>query len=74
MAAPLRHAASLEEIAAIEGTTPRAIHTLIGRALKKLRKRGLQVSTARALALELESHRETENIVRPRSRGKGIIE
>jgi hypothetical protein len=63
MAAPLKHAASLEEIAAIEGTTPRAIHTLIGRALKKLRKRGL-LKTAAELARELDAHRETENIVR----------
>jgi DNA-binding CsgD family transcriptional regulator len=70
VAAPIRHAASLEEIAAIEGTTPRAIHTLISRALRKLRNRGLLVTTARALALELESHRETENIVRTVRRGR----
>jgi hypothetical protein len=56
MAAPLRHAASLEEIAAIEGTTPRAIHTLITRALRKLRKQGL-IFTARELAQHLDGNR-----------------
>jgi hypothetical protein len=57
MAAPLRHAASLEEIAAKEGTTPRAIHTLICRAFKKLRRQGL-IFTARELAQELDRNRK----------------
>jgi hypothetical protein len=63
MAAPLRHAASLDEIAAIEGTTPAAINVLISRALKKLRKNGL-ILTAAELARELESHRNDAHTVR----------
>jgi hypothetical protein len=57
MAAPLKHAMSLEQIAEAEGTSPRAIHTLISRALKKLRRRGL-ILTARELAQELDRNRK----------------
>jgi DNA-binding CsgD family transcriptional regulator len=57
MAAPLKHAMSLEQIAEAEGTSPRAIHTLICRALKKLRSQGL-VFTARELAIELDRNRK----------------
>jgi hypothetical protein len=57
MAAPLRHAMSLEQIAEQEGTTPRAIHTLISRALKKLRRKGL-IFTARELSQELDRGRK----------------
>jgi hypothetical protein len=67
VAAPLKHSMSLEQIAAIEGTTPRAIHTLLCRALKKLRKAGL-LKTAADLAAELQGRRETENIVRTAGR------
>jgi acetolactate synthase regulatory subunit len=64
MAAPVKHAANLETIAKAEGMTVGAVNTLLSRALRKLRKRGFHVTTARALALELDAHRETENIVR----------
>ena len=63
MAAPLRHAASLQEIAAAEGMTIGAVNVLLGRALKKLRRQGLLL-TARELSVELDRHRNTENIVR----------
>jgi hypothetical protein len=63
VAAPLKHAASLEEIAAKEGKTPRAIHTLICRALKKLRRQGL-ICTAKDRADDLDRNRDPENIVR----------
>ena len=56
MAATLKHAMSLEAIAEMEGTTPRAIHTLITRALRKLRKQGL-IFTARELAQHLDGNR-----------------
>ena len=74
MAAPIKHAASLEEIAQAEGTTVGAVNVLLGRALLKLRKQGLLVTTARALALELEAHRATEHTVRPRSRRRAGAE
>jgi predicted DNA-binding protein YlxM (UPF0122 family) len=62
---------SLEEIAAAEGTSVNAIHTLISRALKKLRAQKL-IFTARELSIELEAHRATaHSLSRPRSAKKG---
>lgn len=61
MGAQAKHAASLAEIAAAEGTTVAAINVLLGRALKKLRRAGF-LQTARELANELDRNR------------KGIIE
>jgi hypothetical protein len=53
MAAPVRHAMSLEEIAAVESTSVAAIHMLLSRALRKLRSKDL-IFTGRELALELD--------------------
>jgi hypothetical protein len=57
MAAPLRHAASLEEIAQAEGISVAAAHMLISRALRKLRRQGLIV-TCRELAEALDAGRK----------------
>jgi len=56
MAAPLKHAMSLEEIAKAEGTTVGAVNVLLGRALRKLRKQGL-IRTSKELADELDRNR-----------------
>jgi hypothetical protein len=67
--APLKHQMSLEEIAAKEGTTPAAINTLLSRALRKLRNRGLPVYTCRELLEALERSRpHTEHTVRRTAR------
>ena len=64
MAAPLKHGGmSLQEIAEIEGSTPEAIKSLLTGAMRKLRKRGYRVTTARALAAELERNRNSEHSV-----------
>ena len=68
MAAPLKHGGmSLQEIAEIEGSTPEAIKSLLTGAMRKLRNqlrnRGLVVTTARALAAELERNRNSEHSV-----------
>lgn len=63
MAAPLRHAMSLEEIARAEGMSIAAVHMTITRALRKLRRQGLLV-TCRELAEALDANRTAENIVR----------
>jgi hypothetical protein len=64
MGAQLKHATtSLEQIASIEGTSERAIHPVIRRALKKLRRQGPVVYTARDLALELERSRAQKELV-----------
>jgi hypothetical protein len=60
---PLKHAMTLEAIAAAEGTSLRTINTIMVRALRKLRNRGLVVTTARALAAELERNRNSEHSV-----------
>jgi hypothetical protein len=65
MAAPM----TLREIAEREGTTPAAINVLLGRALKKLRKRGLLI-TCRELSAILERNRATEHVVRRTVRGR----
>jgi hypothetical protein len=57
MAAPIKHAMSLEEIAETEGTSVAAISMLLGRAFKKLRRSGLLI-TARELAIELDRNRK----------------
>jgi hypothetical protein len=68
MGAPLKHGGmSLEAIAAAENTTPAAIHTLLTRALKKLRRQKL-VFTARELAIELERNRNVVHTVRGTAR------
>ena len=56
MAAPLKHAMSLEETAKAEGTTVGAVNVLLGRALRKLRKQGL-IRTSKELADELDRNR-----------------
>jgi hypothetical protein len=60
---PLKHAMALEAIAAAEGTSLRTINTIMVRALRKLRRRGLLVTTARALADELDRNRNSEHSV-----------
>jgi hypothetical protein len=65
---------SLEAIAAAEGSTPEAIQGLLRNAMRKLRKRGLLDTTARALAIELDRNRATANTVRPMSRRRGRAE
>jgi hypothetical protein len=62
MAAPLKYAASLEQIAEAEGTSPRAIHTLLCRALKKLHKAG-HLKACRELAEELDRGRSRQGSV-----------
>jgi DNA-binding CsgD family transcriptional regulator len=57
MGAPVRYAASLEEIAEAEGVSIAAIHMLLTRALRKLRAQGLLI-TCRELADELERNRK----------------
>lgn len=57
MATPLKHAASLEEIAQAEGMSIAAVHMMISRALRKLRAHGL-LCTARDLAIELDRNRK----------------
>lgn len=70
MGAPVKSGGmSLEQIAQAEGTTVGAVHVLLGRALKKLRRAGL-LKIAAQLAGELDGHRETENIVRTAGRGR----
>jgi hypothetical protein len=54
---------ALEAIAAAEGTSLRTINTIMVRALRKLRRRGLLVTTARALADELDRNRNSEHSV-----------
>jgi DNA-binding CsgD family transcriptional regulator len=66
VAAPVKHQMSLAEIAEETGMSVAAVNVCLGRALRKLRNRGLLVTTARALALELDRNRATENIVRTR--------
>jgi hypothetical protein len=68
---PLKHAMTLEAIAAAEGTSLRTINTIMTRAMRKLRREGL-IRTARALSIELEAHRATSHsLSRPRSAKKG---
>jgi hypothetical protein len=74
MGRPIKYEMSLEAIAESEGTTVGAINVCLGRALKKLRKRGLQVITCRELMLELESHRNTDYSVYRRNARKGGME
>jgi DNA-binding CsgD family transcriptional regulator len=57
MGRPVTHAASLEEIAAAEGTTVAAVNMAINRALKKLRSQRLLI-TCREFAAELERNRK----------------
>jgi len=57
MGAPVKHAASLEEIAQAEGISVAATHMLICRAPKKLRRGGL-LQTCRELAQELDANRK----------------
>jgi DNA-binding CsgD family transcriptional regulator len=72
VAAPVKHQMSLQEIAEETGMSVAAVNVCLGRALKKLRNRGLLVTTARALAIELERHRATSHsLSRPRSARKG---
>jgi Sigma-70, region 4 len=54
---------TLEQIAAAEGTSLRTINTIMVRALRKLRNRGMVVTTARALAIELDRNRNSEHSV-----------
>ena len=71
MGRPLKHAMTLEAIAAAEGTSLRTINTVMVRALRKLRRAGL-LQTARELSIELEAHRATaHSLSRPRSAKKG---
>jgi hypothetical protein len=49
MGAPVKHAMSLEEIAQAEGTSVAAVHMLLTRALRKLRR--VRASFARAGSL-----------------------
>ena len=56
MVTPLKHAASLAEIAQAEGMSIAAVHMMISRALRKLRASGLLI-TARELAAELDRNR-----------------
>jgi hypothetical protein len=73
VAGPQKHGGmSLFEIAEIEGSTPEAVRALLRGAMRKLRKRGLPLTTARALADELERNRATaHSLSRPRSGKKG---
>lgn len=57
MAAPLKHAMSLEQIAQAEGISVAAAHMLISRALRKLRRQGL-ICTCAELAQELDRNRQ----------------
>lgn len=61
MGAPVKYAASLEQVAEAEGISVAAAHMLITRALRKLRAQGL-ICTCRELAEALDANR------------KGIIE
>jgi hypothetical protein len=63
MGAPVKYAASLEQVAEAEGISVAAAHMLLTRALRKLRANGL-LCTCAELARQLDAHRETENIVR----------
>jgi hypothetical protein len=62
VSARLKPAASLEEIARAEGISIGATRMLLTRALRKLRREGL-LTTARALAAELERNRNSEHSV-----------
>jgi hypothetical protein len=70
---PLKHAMTLEAIAAAEGTSLRTINSIMSMAMRKLRRAGL-LQTARELSIELEAHRATSHTVRPRSRRRGGAE
>jgi hypothetical protein len=68
---PLKHAMTLEAIAAAEGTSLRTINTIMTRAMRKLRREGL-IRTAREFSIELERNRATSHsLSRPRSAKKG---
>jgi hypothetical protein len=56
MSSPIKHAASLEEIAKAEGISVAAAHMVINRALRKLRNQRLLL-TLRELAQELDRNR-----------------
>ena len=73
MAGQLKHAASLEEIALAEGTTPAAINTLLSRALRKLKRAGL-LMTCRELSQILDRGRATEHTVYRRNARKSGAE
>ena len=57
MGAPVKHAASLEEIAQAEGISVGAAHMTLSRALRKLRREGL-IFTCRELAEYLDRNRQ----------------
>jgi hypothetical protein len=62
VSARLELAASLEQIAEVEGTTVAAIHMCLPCALRKLRHEGLLI-TCRELAAELNRNRSRREIV-----------
>jgi Sigma-70, region 4 len=71
VARPLKHAMTLEQIAAAEGTSLRTINSAMSRAMRKLRRAGL-LQTARELSIELEHNRgDAHSLSRPRSAKKG---
>ena len=59
---------TLAEIAEREGVSVGAVHMLLSRALRKLRRQGLLL-TCKELAEALERNRHTEHVVR-RVRGR----
>jgi hypothetical protein len=70
MGAPVRHAASLEEIAQAEGVSIGAAHMLLTRALRKLRANGL-LCTCAELARQLDANRNDAHVVvRRTARGR----
>lgn len=66
MARPIRHAASLEQIAAAEKMTVGAVNVCLGRALRKLRSSAGLLKTAAELARELDANRNDAHVVRTR--------
>jgi hypothetical protein len=67
MGAPVKYAASLEQVAEAEGISVAAAHMLLTRALRKLRENGL-LCTCAELARQLDANRNDAHTVRRTAR------